>query len=240
MTFLYCYNTSLTSRAARLSLLKIMNTDTRHFTPEEYETVSDRVEIKVEYLDGQIVPKESLDPLPQWVVEALLSPNFSTVLNYEFPMATNNHADIIRNLVLGLSKVLDEDLYLVYGQNPEIFISLSGRYRIPDVSVTPPKDQWEYEQQKITNPIVVIEVLSPSNKGDNFMQKIKDYKSIPSLQEYWLISQDEIYLESYQRAENGLWLNADYAAADEKIHFPSLEVSLHTDKIYKGVDFEDK
>jgi Uma2 family endonuclease len=72
------------------------------------------------------------------------------------------------------------------------------------------------------------------------MQKIKDYKSIPSLQEYWLISQDEIYLESYQRAENGLWLNADYTAVDEKIHFPSLEVSLATEKVYKGVDFEEK
>jgi Uma2 family endonuclease len=217
-----------------------MEKHTRRFTPEEYEIVSDRVEIKVEYLDGQIVPKESLDPLPQWVVEVLLSPNFSTALNYEFPMATNNHADIIRNLIRQLDRVLDEDLYLVYGQNPEIFISLSGRYRIPDVSVTPPKEDWEYEQKKITNPIVVIEVLSPSNKGDDFMAKIKDYKSIPSLQEYWLISQDEIHLEGYQRRENGLWLNVAYTASDEKIHFPSLEVSLHTDKIYKGVDFEDK
>lgn len=43
------------------------NTQTkRRFTPEEYERVSERVEVKVEYLDGQIVPKEGLDPLPEW------------------------------------------------------------------------------------------------------------------------------------------------------------------------------
>jgi Uma2 family endonuclease len=217
-----------------------MEKHTRRFTPEEYETVSDRVEIKVEYLDGQIVPKESLDPLPQGVVEALLSPNFSTALNYEFPMATEKHTKIIKNITYGLIRSLDEDNFTVYSQNPEIYISLSGRYRIPDVGVTPDDENCTWENGKVTNPIVVIEVLSPSNKGDNFMQKIKDYKSIPSLQEYWLISQDEIHLEGYQRRENGLWLNVAYTASDEKIHFPSLEVSLHTDKIYKGVDFEDK
>jgi hypothetical protein len=54
------------------------NTQTkRRFTPEEYETVSERVEVKVEYLDGQIVPKEGLEPLPEWVVDEILSPDFS-------------------------------------------------------------------------------------------------------------------------------------------------------------------
>jgi len=215
-----------------------MEKNTRQFTPEEYEIVSDRVEIKVEYLDGQVVPKESLDPLPQWVVEALLSPNFSTVLNYEFPMATEKHTKIIRNLARQLDRALDEDHFMVFAQNPEIYISLSGRYRIPDVGVTPDDENCTWDKGKVTNPIVLIEVLSPSNRGDDFMAKIKDYKSIPSLQEYWLISQDEIHLEGYQRTENGLWLNAAYTADDEKIHFPSLDISLRTEKVYKGVDFE--
>lgn len=215
-----------------------MKKNTRRFTPEEYEVVSDRVEIKVEYLDGQIVPKESLDPLPQWVVEALLSPNFSTVLNYEFPMATEKHTKIIKNITYGLIRLLDEDNFTVYSQNPEIYISLSGRYRIPDVGVTPDDENCTWEKGKVTNPVVLIEVLSPSNRGDDFMQKIKDYKSIPSLQEYWLISQDEIHLEGYQRTENGLWLNAAYTSDDKEIHFPSLDISLRTEKVYKGVEFD--
>jgi len=215
----------------------------RDFTPEEYETVSERVEIKVEYLDGQIVPKEGLNPLPAWVVEEILSPNFSfATLNYEFPMATTPHTRIIRNLVRLLNLTLDEDVYAVYGQNPEIYISLSGKYRIPDVCVTPEDEKVILEKDRVTNPIVVIEVLSPSNRGDEFAQKLTDYKSLESLQEYWLVSQDTQILNRFVRSKEDKeeWLNKTYTEAHEEVEFPSLGVKLRTEKIYKGVNLEMK
>jgi Uma2 family endonuclease len=211
---------------------------TRRFTPEEYETVSERVEIKVEYLNGQIVPKEGLDPLPEWIVEKLLSSDFSSALNYEFPMATDKHHDIISNLFYAFVQVLDKKRFKVYAQGPEVFISLSGRYRIPDVSVAPPKAERKYEQGKMTNPFVVIEVLSPSNRGDDFIEKLEDYKSIPSLQEYWLVSQDKCYIERYVRGEGKSWINLAYNSEDVEIEFPTLGVTLKMEEVYEEVDFE--
>jgi Uma2 family endonuclease len=220
----------------------MQNTQTqRHFTPEEYETVSERVEIKVEYLDGQIVPKEGLDPLPEWVVEEILSPNFSlSTLNFEFPMATKKHARLISNITRELNFVLDQDDFIVYGQDPEIFISLSGKYRIPDVSVTPEEKACEWHGEKLTNPIVVMEILSPSNERDEFSKKLLDYKSLESLQEYWLISQDTQILNRFVRSKEDKdeWLNKTYTEKHEEVEFPSLGVKLRTKKIYKGVIFE--
>jgi Uma2 family endonuclease len=220
----------------------MQNTQTkRRFTPEEYETVSERVEIKVEYLDGQIVPKEGLEPLPEWVVCELLKPDFNlSTLNFEFPMATKKHAKVIRNLIKALSQVIDWERFSVFGQDPEIFITLSGKCRIPDVSVTPEDEACEWEGEKLTNPIVVIEILSPSNKGDEFARKIADYKSLESLQEYWLISQDAQHLNRFVRDQEDReeWRNKSYGAQHEEVEFPSLGVTLKTAEICRGIDFE--
>jgi len=212
---------------------------TRRYTPEEFNLVSDRVQIKVEYLKGQIVPKESLHPLPDWVVDELLKPNFNrSILNYEFPMTSKNHKKISQNLVYELMGQLDRDTYEVFGSGPEIYISLSGGYRIPDVSVIPPDEDCEWEGNLLTNPIVVIEVLSPSNENDEFLDKIEDYKSLESLQEYWLVSQDKVRLERFVRIDAKRWENRTYNQEDEEVEFPSLGVVLQTEKIFKGVEMK--
>jgi len=218
---------------------KFTKASPRRYTPQEYEEVSERVEVKVEYVDGQIVPKEGTEPLPEWVVDEILSPNFDfSTLNFEFPMASNNHTEIIKNITYGLIRLLDEDEFTVYSQNPEILISLSGRLRIPDVSVTPVKEKWQFEQEKMTNPLVLIEVLSPSNKGESFEKKLEDYQSIPSLQEYWLVAQDKREIQRYVRNEDNTWTHHAYNPEDEEIEFPTLEIKLKIERVYKDVDFE--
>lgn len=221
----------------KIPRLKTDEDTPRRFTPEEYEIVSERVEIKVEYVNGQIVPRESLKPLPVWVVEALLQEPFSFILNYNFPMATKNHANIIRNLVRTLTLALDEDLFLVYGQDPEIHISLSGNYRIPDVGVTPSEEELVWEKEKLLNPLVVIEVLSPSNKGEEFEAKIADYRSIPSLKEYWLVSQKSCSIERFVRNEEDEWDCFSYKSVDEEIAIDILGISLSIEKVYKKIAF---
>jgi len=216
------------------------NTQTkRRFTPEEYEVVSERVEVKVEYLDGQIVPKEGLEPLPEWVVDEILSADFSlSTLNFEFPMATFEHHRVIRNISQALAVALDDLPFEVFTQGPEIFISLSGKYRIPDVCVMPEDAEVVLEKEKAVNPRVAIEVLSPSNKGEEFIKKLQDYKSIESLQEYWLIAQDEVCIERFVRQKEG-WLSTSYDANAEEITFPSLDISLKTEIVYKNVKLKE-
>jgi Uma2 family endonuclease len=140
--------------------------------------------------------------------------------------------------VYGLIKQLDEDYYEVYSNSPMIYISLAGRRRVPDITVTPPKTAWKEEKGHLVNPHLVIEVLSPSNAGEDFMEKIEDYKSLESLQEYWLVSQDKPRIERFVRLEGKRWENLTYNAEDTEINFPSLGISLKTNKVYKDVNFK--
>ncbi len=99
---------------------------TRRFTPEEYFAVLDRPDIKVELVDGEIIPKESRDPLPVWVVEELLKPDFNTdILDDEFPVATTRHDRIANNLVFILRTQLDESDFEVTVHAPKVYITIS-------------------------------------------------------------------------------------------------------------------
>jgi len=177
--------------------------------------------------------------LIQWVVEELLRMNLNpSILSYEFPMSTTRHDQIINNIVYGLIKQLDEDCYEVYSNSPMIYISLEGIRRVPDITVTPPKIAWKEEKGHLVNLHLVIEVLFPSNAGEDFMGKIEDYKPLESLQEYWLVSQDKARIERFVRIEGKRWENLTYNAEDSEIEFPSLGTSLKTDKVYKSVNFK--
>jgi Uma2 family endonuclease len=58
---------------------------------------------------------------------------------------------------------------------------------------------------EMLNPALIIEVLSPSTERRDRGVKLRHYQLIPSLCEYWLVSQDEALIEQYVREERG-WL----------------------------------
>ena len=206
----------------------------RTFTPEEYFRVLDRVAVKLELVDGQILPKASAAPLPVWVVEEILQPDFDpNVLNYEFPVPTTRHDRIANNLMFTLRTQLDPERFEVLNNAPKVYVSLRGSYRIPDVSVLPAPEQQEIIEDCIANPIVVIEVLSPSNAGQDFENKLQDYKSIESVQEYWLIYQEERRAMQFVRQGPKRWLHIDYDRADTHFAFSSLDTQIEISAVYQ-------
>ncbi|MEM6300038.1 MAG: hypothetical protein AAF740_15230, partial [Bacteroidota bacterium] len=55
-------------------------------SPEEYLRIEELVEVKLEYANGKVTPKEGSEPLPDWVVRELLKPDFDEkTLDFEFP-----------------------------------------------------------------------------------------------------------------------------------------------------------
>lgn len=209
------------------------------FTFEDYKVAQDRVDVKLEFVRGEIYPKEGKTPLPVEVVEKILSPNFNLqTLDYEFPMATSRHARIIQNLTYALISELDRELFEVYIQDPQIYISLTGSYRFPDITIAPTYEKQAFKGESLVNPILIIEVLSPSNVGDAFMDKVRDYQCIESLQEYWFISQDLPLLERFVRDRQG-WLTTVFDENNEKIDSPALATSMPLMEIYRNI-FESK
>ena len=80
----------------------------------------------------------------------------------------------------------------------------SGRYRYPDVMLTPdPPAMLDGEQDTVLNPRVIVEVLSPTTAATDQGVKLAEYRTIPSLTDYVLLSQDEPAADHYARVGGG-------------------------------------
>lgn len=65
---------------------------------------------------------------------------------------------------------------------------------------------------------------------------MREYKSIPSLQYYMLVSAEEMQVEVYRRSGKS-WLVDDYSLADDVIDLPQIGATLRVKDIYEGVVF---
>src|SRR5262249_15154424 len=80
----------------------------------------------------------------------------------------------------------------------------------------------------VTNPRVIIEVLSPSTALYDRSEKFRLYRAIPSLAEYVLVSQVAPLVETFVRQPNGAWvipeafegLNASAAIRAVQVEIP--------------------
>ncbi len=97
-------------------------------------------------------------------------------------------------------------------------------------------ENQSFQDDCLTNPIIIVEVLSPSKSGAAFMEeKIQDYKSVETLQEYWLVSPDKPSLERYVRCNSEEWLSRSFDTRHPEITFPIPSLSMKLDAIYRGV-----
>jgi Uma2 family endonuclease len=89
-----------------------------------------------------------------------------------------------------------------------------------------------------TDPLIIVEVLSPStrnyDKGDKFMM----YCQIATLQEYVTIDSENYAVELYSKNANGSWLLEEFKLMDQTLMLKSIEISVSLSDIYDGVVFE--
>ncbi len=84
----------------------------------------------------------------------------------------------------------------------------TGRATYPDASMVcgPIEgDPADASGHTITNPSLVVEVLSPTTEEDDRGAKWLHYQRIPSLDEYVLVSQSQPRIEVFRRGEGGAW-----------------------------------
>ena len=115
-----------------------------------------------------------------------------------------------------------------------------GPLTYPDIMVVCGQPQFTDERpDTVTNPTVIIEVLSPSTEGDDRGRKTKHYRTLESLQEYVLIAQDECHVEHFIRAENGWWRFNETADRAATIHLSSIDCTLALADVYERVTFAE-
>ncbi|MCT7966797.1 Uma2 family endonuclease [Laspinema sp. D1] len=102
----------------------------------------------------------------------------------------------------------------------------------PDVMVT--CDQEDREKFYKTHPCLVVEVLSPSTETIDRREKRLNYQSLPSLQEYVLVSQDQMQVEVYRRQTSGNW-EFERLGPNDSLELNSVGLTLTRTEIYDEV-----
>jgi Uma2 family endonuclease len=127
--------------------------------------------------------------------------------------------------------------YRGYTPHQRFWIAATTRARYSDGSiicgppVSPPHDG-----QAATNPLVIVEVLSPSSEGDDDGAKRRDFQSLASLQAYVLAAQDERCVKVYRRGERGARLDeADVYRNGDCFELPRLTRAIAVDEVYDDI-----
>jgi Uma2 family endonuclease len=122
----------------------------------------------------------------------------------------------------------------VYGSDQKI--SPSGhKFFYPDASVICGKPTYaDEEQEVITNPRVIVEVLSDSTERYDRVGKFAAYRAIPTFADYLLVSQTEILVEHYHRLPDGTWAYRALGPGEQLV-LPSVECSIPVDQLYLRV-----
>ena len=127
----------------------------------------------------------------------------------------------------------------VYGSDLKIRVSRGGLYAYPDVTLVCGELQFaEGTTHVITNPAIVVEVLSPSTEAYDRGFKSAEYRKIASLREYAFISPTEPRVEIYGRKPSGeLGEFSEYVGLDAVCRFHSLDCTVSLADLYTGVTF---
>jgi len=153
---------------------------------------------------------------------------------------SENHSLITTNVIGELRNRIKGMPCRVYDSNLRVRIARKVRYCYPDVFVICNQTQFDEDDRSrttITNPRVVIEVLSPSTEYADRGEKFSRYIQIESLEEYILVSQHKPRMETFLRQGDGTWSFAYFDGSAIIARVRSLGVDLPLADIYAGVTF---
>ncbi len=187
-------------------------TEKRHYTPAEYLELEEVAEYKSEYHDGEIIPMTG---------------------------GTTNHNEIAGNFYSHFKFAFRGQNYRIYMGDVRLWIPRYRRYTYPDVMVIEGAPVYEGTRKTtVTNPQLIVEVLSKSTANYDQGEKFRYYRSIPELQEYIRIAQHSFYVEQFAKNSERKWVLTEYELQDSTLSLDSINFQITLSDIYEKVDFE--
>ena len=183
----------------------------RTFTPEEYLTLERAAEYKSEYLDGQIYVRTDCKAI---------------------------YCLVAANIIGEVGQQRKGKPYHVYDSQLKVRDRSSSLFAYPVLSVSCGELLLhDVEEDVLLNPIVIVEIVSPTNEAFVRGRKWAQYQSIASLQTYVLVAQDRARIEQFVRQPDDTWLLSTVAGMDKSIYLASIDCTLALSEVYDGVDF---
>lgn len=195
-------------------------------TFEEYLALSEDCDYRIHYRDGHIISFLEID---------------------EKTNAIMGEASVVHEaLVMRIGKLLAEILDLqsgppfqILGSNVRLFIAENRKGCNADVTVVQGRiEQKTYKFNRravsgVTNPWLIVEVLSDSTREFDLSDKLSDYKQMPSLQQVIFIEQDQVWASTYIRVSPKEWRNLDLTSPEDQI--PVLENAIPLQRVYEHI-----
>jgi Uma2 family endonuclease len=109
-------------------------------------------------------------------------------------------------------------------------VRASENFRIPDLAVT--CTRYETEEYDVSNPVLIVEILSPSNRADTW-RNVWAFTTIPSLREILILSSTAVRAELLRRGSDGSWPAASMVIEDGDLTFDSIDLTVPLATIYR-------
>ena len=189
----------------------LKNVPRHHYTLEEYFALERASEARYEYWDGEIV---CMSGGSLW------------------------HSIISDNLHALLSGLLRGQDYRAFSGGMPIKTPALPPYRYPDVSVVCGQLATEKINgiDVLTNPIIIVEVLSPGTEQLDKEEKRNAYQRLASVKEYLIVAQDAPHVTQYLR-QGRRWVRKDYGDLQAAVELTSIHHQVLISDIYQGVTF---
>jgi Uma2 family endonuclease len=152
--------------------------------------------------------------------------------------ASPRHNRIARNILTGLDRLMEGRPCEPFGSDQRIRIDTADLSTYPDVSVVCGGVQLDdADRHAITNPRVIVEVLSRSTENYDRGPKFELYQNLDSFQEYVIVYQTEARIVHYVRQDDGAWSYRLLAGMGESLKLDSIGCTLPFSTIYRNVEF---
>jgi Uma2 family endonuclease len=149
--------------------------------------------------------------------------------------ASYNHTLITLNVAAALLTQLRKRECTVHSSDLRVKVSPTGLYTYPDVVVVCGEPQFDDQMKDtLTNPTLIVEVLSETTKSYDRGDKFAHYRSLPSFMEYVLIAQDRPHIEHFLR-EPKRWTLYEIDGMEDTIELPSIGCILSLAGVYDKV-----
>ncbi len=189
-----------------------IQTQSNFYTPEDYLDLEAQATEKSEYYNGEI---------------------------FKMAGGSLNHNQISLNISSALNFDLKRKDYRVCIADVKLWIPQKNSFNYPDVMIIPkPPTFYKNRKDVVLNPVAIIEVLSDSTKDYDRSDKFRQYRSLPSLQDYILVDQDKAYIEYFKKTAAHEWLFIEIDHIDKSLNLASINTSLKLIDIYDNVDFD--
>src|SRR5947209_6275225 len=181
-------------------------------TPEEYLEQERRAEFKSEYFQGE--------------TSAMAG-------------GSERHGLIQGNVFAALHQQFRGRPRRVYASDLRLKTPPPPLFTYPDVMVICGQPQFGDDRtDTVVNPVLIVEVLSPSTRDYDRGLKFEVYRKLPSLREYVTVAQDKPHIEHWCRSENGRWQLLEVEDLEGVIKFDSVGCVLPLTEIYDKVDWQ--